>query len=303
MAFGDLLGRLLLLIGAGLDGVLSQSVKYRLASFLAGVVFATWQTGRENAISNMSHVLGKPAQHPETLRVAKKSMENYSWYLADFLSWMRMTPKRLQGRVREFNGEEHIAEALQAGKGAIFVSGHFGLWDLGGAILAQRFPVLIPVDELQSGALNWIACRVRERLGIDTVPAEIGLRAMLRQLKANRAVGLLFDRPMTGRGVPVTFFGSRAHLPSGPAALALRTGAPLVMCQCQRLRNNGLAVTVYPPIYAVPSDDDRQDIETTMQQLTDQLEEIIRSCPEQWYMFRSMWPQTMTAGAPTEGRA
>lgn len=303
MAFGGLLGRLLLLIGAGLDGALSQSAKYRIASVLAGVVFATWQTGRENAIDNMSHVLGKPPQHPETQRIAKKSMENYSWYLADFLSWMRMTPKRLQSRVREFQGEEHITEALQAGKGAIFVSGHFGLWDLGGAMLAQRFPVLIPVDELQSGALDWIVHRVRERLGFDTVPAESGLRAMLRQLQSNGVVGLLFDRPMRGRGIPVTFFGSRAHLPSGPAALALRTGAPLVMCQCQRLKNNGLAVTVYPPIYAVPSDDEKQDIQTVMQQLTDQLEEVIRSCPDQWYMFRAMWPQSMTAGAPTEGRA
>lgn len=297
------MGRLVLLIGSAIDGALSPTAKYRTASFLAGVVFATWQTGRENAIDNMSHVLGLPAQHPETQRIAKKSMENYSWYLADFLSWMRMTPRRLQSRVREFSGEEHIEEALQAGKGAIFVSGHFGLWDLGGAMLAQRFPVLIPVDELQNGAMNWIACRVRERLGIDTVPAEMGLRAMLRQLQANRVVGMLFDRPMAGRGVPVTFFGSRAHLPSGPAALALRTGAPLVMCQCQRLKDNGLAVTVYPPIYAVPSDDDKQDIESTMQQLTDQLEEVIRSCPEQWYMFRAMWPQSLAAGAPTDGRA
>ena len=303
MSIGNLLGRLLLLIGGAVDRALSQSAKYRIASLLAGVVFASWQTGRENAINNMSHVLGKPAQHPETQRVAKKSMENYSWYLADFLSWMRMTPRRLQSRVREFNGEEHIAEALEAGKGVIFVSGHFGLWDLGGAMLAQRFPVLIPVDELQNGAMNWIARRVRERLGIETVSAETGLRAMLRQLQANRVVGLLFDRPMTGRGIPVTFFGSRAHLPSGPAALALRTGAPLVMCQCLRLKNNGLAVTVYPPIYAVPSDDERQDIQATMQQLTDQLEVVIRSCPDQWYMFRSMWPESMTAGAPTEGRA
>ena len=159
------------------------------------MVFASWQTGRENAINNMSHVLGKPAQHPETQRVAKKSMENYSWYLADFLSWMRMTPRRLQSRVREFNGEEHIAEALEAGKGVIFVSGHFGLWDLGGAMLAQRFPVLIPVDELQNGAMNWIARRVRERLGIETVSAETGLRAMLRQLQANRVVGLLLTGP------------------------------------------------------------------------------------------------------------
>ena len=230
-------------------------------------------------------------------------MENYGWYLADFLSWLRMTPERLQKRVREFHGEEYIAEALQAGKGVIFVSGHFGLWDLGGAMLAQRFPVLIPVDRLQSGTLDWVVRRVRERLGFDTVPVERGLRAMLRQLHANRVVGLLFDRPMNAQGVPVTFFGTRVYLPAGPAALALRTGAPLVMCDCRRSDGDGLAVTVYPPLYTARSDDEKQDIQAVMQQLASTFEEIVRGCPEQWYMFRRMWPQPLTGDASTAGRA
>ncbi len=293
----------MLVAGAALDGALPQSVKYRAASLLARFVFAVWRTGRENVFANMSQVLGKPEQHPETQQLAKKSMENYGWYLADFLSWMRMTPERLQKRVREIQGEEHIAEALQAGKGVIFVSGHFGLWDLGGAMLAQRFPVLIPVDQLNSGTVDWIVRRVRNRLGFDTVPVERGLRAMLRQLQSNRVVGLLFDRPMDARGVPVEFFGERAYLPAGPAALSLRTGAPLVMCQCRRSEDNGLAVTVYPPLYTARSDDEKRDIQDIMQQLAVMLEDIIRSCPEQWYMFRPMWPQRINTEAPSQGSA
>ena len=302
MTMSGLTGRLLLVTGATLDGALPQSIKYRMASLLARAVFRVWRTGRENAMANMSHVLGKPLLHPETRRVARKSMENYGWYLADFPSWMRMTPERLEQRVREFQGEEYLTEALKAGKGVIFLSGHFGVWDLGGAILAQRFPVLIPVDQFGSGTIDWIVRRVRERLGIDTVPVESGLRAMLRQLQANRVVGLLFDRPMGGRGVPVTFFGSQAFLPAGPAALALRTGAPLVMCQCRRSERNGLAVTVYPPIYAVPSDDEKSDIQATMQQLAGLLEEMIRSCPEQWYMFRPMWARPLCSEVPGTGQ-
>ena len=303
MTFGGVLGRLLLVTGAALDGVLPQALKYRAASLLARLIFSVWSAGRENVIANMSHVLGKPERHPETQRLARKSMENYGWYLADFLSWLRMTPERLQERVREFHGEEYIAEALQAGRGVIFVSGHFGLWDLGGAMLAQRFPVLIPVDRLQSGTLDWVVRRVRERLGFDTVPVERGLRAMLRQLHANRVVGLLFDRPVHSRGVPVTFFGARAYLPAGPAALALRTGAPLVMCDCRRSDGGGLAVTVYPPLYIAPSDDDKSDIQAAMQQLASMFEEIVRGCPEQWYMFRRMWPQPLTGDASTAGPA
>jgi KDO2-lipid IV(A) lauroyltransferase len=286
-------------LGVALDSALPQTAKYRVASFLAGAVFTSWETGRQNTINNMSHVLGMPAEHPETKRIAKKSMQNYGWYMADFLSWLRMTPRRLQMRVRDFQGEEHISEALEVGKGAIFVSGHFGLWDLGGAILAQRFPVLIPVDELQSEAMDWIAHRVRERLGFETVPADRGLRAMLRQLQANRVVGMLFDRPMPGRGVPVTFFGSQAFLPAGPAALSLRTGAPLVMCRCQRVADNGLAVYVYPPIFATPSDDEKRDVQEITQKLAGILEEIILTSPEQWYMFRAMWAQPFSPQVST----
>lgn len=302
MTLGGLLGRVVLQTGAALDGAIPQTAKYRVASLLAGAVFASWQTGRENAISNMSHVLGMPAHHSRTKHAAKKSMEYYAWYMADFLGWMRMTPRRLERRVRDFQGEEFIAEALQAGKGVIFVSGHFGLWDLGGAMLAQRFPVLIPVDEMQSDVMDSIVCSVRERLGFATVPAEHGIRAMLRQLQSNGVVGMLFDRPMPGHGVPVTFFGSRVELPAGPAALSLRTGAPLVMCRCQRLADNGISVSVYPPIYTTPSDDEKRDVQEITQQLAGILEEIIRSCPEQWYMFRRMWSQPFSAQVSTDGR-
>ena len=40
-------------------------------------------------------------------------------------------------------------------------------------------------------------------------------------------VPLLCDRDINRTGVEVSFFGEKTTLPSGPAALALRTGAPL----------------------------------------------------------------------------
>ncbi len=43
------------------------------------------------------------------------------------------------------------------------------------------------------------------------------------------AVALLCDRNLSGRGVKTEFFGEVTTLPAGPAALALRTGAPLLI--------------------------------------------------------------------------
>ena len=124
------MGRLLLLTGAAIDGALPQTVKYRIASLLAGMVFALWRTGRENVTANMSHVLGKPVVHPETQRLAKMSMENYGWYMADFLSWMRMTPERLQKRVRELHGRNMSLKPSKPGRASYSSPGTsvFGTW-------------------------------------------------------------------------------------------------------------------------------------------------------------------------------
>src|SRR3954451_21642087 len=48
-----------------------------------------------------------------------------------------------------------------------------------------------------------------------------------------RSVCLLVDRDLGGGGVPVTFCGRTATMPTGPALLAAQTGAALIPVICQ----------------------------------------------------------------------
>jgi KDO2-lipid IV(A) lauroyltransferase len=113
---------------------------------------------------------------------------------------------------------------------------------------------------------------------------------MLRALRQNEILAILIDRPLSAEGVPVRFFGAETRVPGGAATLALRAGAPVV-CAAALRTSEGFAAHVSPPITIEPSGDSRRDVQELTQHAMSWLEALIRSHPDQWYMFRNMWPE------------
>ena len=71
----------------------------------------------------------------------------------------------------------------------------------------------------------------REGLGMEVLPATGGASrfgVLAQRLRAGGLVCLLSDRDVTGGGIEVEFFGEKARMMGGPAALAVQTGAALL---------------------------------------------------------------------------
>jgi lauroyl/myristoyl acyltransferase len=61
------------------------------------------------------------------------------------------------------------------------------------------------------------------------------------------------------------------------------------------------STTIHPPIAWSASGNRERDAQTIMQRLMDTLQSAVRARPDQWYMFRPMWPEQ--APAVPAGRA
>jgi KDO2-lipid IV(A) lauroyltransferase len=110
------------------------------------------------------------------------------------------------------------------------------------------------------------------------------VRAIIDALAANSIVALLCDLEQ-GPGVPVSFFGRKAIVPGGPAAIALKTGAPL-MPACQYVTSPGrYHIHLDPPLVMSGS----ETKESLMQRVIDRFQEFIKERPDQWYAFRPMF--------------
>ena len=99
------------------------------------------------------------------------------------------------------------------------------------------------------------------------------------------------DRPMPREeGVRVTIFGSPAYVPAGAATLSLRTGAPIIPAGVVRLPDNRFLCMVDRCICYEPTDNDEEDIQALTQRIMDALSRWVKQNPDQWFMFRRMWP-------------
>ncbi len=202
---------------------------------------------------------------------------------------------------------EHLEAARSAGKGLVIVTGHIGNWDIAGALLGHmNLPLHAVADRFEPERMNDLINGAREKHGIHILYLDTGsLKQMFMALKRNEIVMLLFDRPQPEDGVAVQFFGETAYLPPGPAAITIKTGAALMTGYA--LRDPGdktFSGRFEEPIEYkhLLTGDKEADIQRVTQEMVNRFERIIREHPEQWYMFREMWPRTARHNAEVKKR-
>ena len=101
---------------------------------------------------------------------------------------------------------------------------------------------------------------------------------------------LLCDRDLVGNGVKVDFFGETTTVPSGPATLALRTGARLLPCATYLAADGHHVGRVAPAIPAEREGRLRADVQRVTEALVREMESFIRVAPEQWLLMQPNWP-------------
>ena len=277
------------LAGRRLAAVLPLGVSYGLAEAGGWVVYWLWPAKRHNAVANLRQVLG-----PEAFlagRLARAAFRNYGKYIIDMLRLSGWQLREIEQRL-VVHGIEHVEAAQAHGRGLIFVGGHIGNSDIGGAILAGRgYAAHVIAETLQPPRWNALVQETRRQTGMRVIPAESSAREILRILRRNEVLAFLVDRPTyrEGSGVPVRLFGGWTRVPSGAATLSLRTGASLIAA-CVVRSGRGYEVHISRPLEVERSGNLQVDIQALTQQVMSALEGFIRQHPAQWFMFRPMWP-------------
>jgi lauroyl/myristoyl acyltransferase len=239
---------------------------------------------RHAALENYAAALGRESQDREVSRVARRAFQNYGRMLTDFLLLGSLGREELMQRM-SIDGREYLDAALATGRGAIMAVPHMGSWDMAGSYGGALGYPIAAVAERFPGSLNDAVVRTRQRFGLNVIAlGRSAVRAITQALQANAIVALLCDLEQ-GPGVAVRFFGRRAIVPGGPAAIALKTGATLLPA-CQYATSPGHHhVHLDAPLTWAPG----ETKEGLMQRVVTRFEDFIRERPDQWYAFRPMF--------------
>jgi KDO2-lipid IV(A) lauroyltransferase len=246
-----------------------------------------------------------PASDPRVKRAALASWSNYGRTAVSLICLPYLDLADIDARTIDLTEgmtwQESLQMALAPGRGAILATGHFGSWDLAGAIVARHVPLSAIADTFDDRRLDDLLQGYRRDRGVQCIPVAQAARRGMQELAQGRTLAIVVDRPVE-RGVEVTFFGQPARVPSGSAALAVSTGAAILPGYLWYGAGNHFCLRAFPPMFP-RSVSDRAERKEEIQRLTQYMlscqEEVVRSCPTQWFMFRRFWvPGEVTSRVP-----
>ena len=230
------------------------------------------------------------ASDAEIKRLSWLNFRNHSKAYADLMMLPRLRVNEMRPLLH-VKGWDHLEDARAMKKGVMAVSCHMGSYEVTSAIWSATLaPVSLFAEEVEPRPLFEWYRDTRARLGISVLPIDLaGLRKVTQALRDDEMVITAIDRDITGTGRVMSFFGRPAPIPTGPTALALRMGTPLLPVCVYRLDDDSYTAEAFPMVVAESTGDDDADELRVTQQLLRVIEDMIRAHPEQWHVPHRIW--------------
>ncbi len=223
-------------------------------------------------------------------RIAFESYLNLTTVIVELLWFPNMNDETLMNALRIQNPDV-LTTALKKGKGLLLISGHVGNWELlaFGVARLMRTPTTIIIHPQENRDVAELVNELRCRFGNRVVDMRMGVREVIRTIRARGIVAMLTDQSGPSNALYIDFFGRPAATYEGPAAIALKMRAPLIMILGIRQSDGHYDVH----LKEFPIDDLKEASDENIYELTRRhvryLEECVRSYPGQWLWQHRRW--------------
>lgn len=226
--------------------------------------------------------------------LVQDAMRSYARYWCEAFRLPALDPGTLIAQTRTIN-EHVLRDAVASERGTILALPHSGNWDAAGAWCGLTgVPFTTVAERLKPESLYERFVAFRESLGMEVLPLTGGERppfdVLEERLLGGGTICLLADRDLTPRGVDVTFFGTTARMPAGPAKLALTTGAHLIPTTLS-FTDRGWEIEFHDQVALT-------DVPTMTQALAHCFEKGIAKHPADWHMLQRLWLDDLAPDDP-----
>jgi Kdo2-lipid IVA lauroyltransferase/acyltransferase len=279
-------------------GVMPRPLSRAFAIGLAQVVYLLHFRLRQVGMRNLAMVFPEKSV-AERARILRGVFTSLGRQLAELCRFPTYTPQNVD-EVVMYDGLGNYERAYAQGRGVLFLTAHFGGWELSAFAHSLHGHWLhIVMRPMDNEYLDQLLQHYRTMHGNKTVAKDDFVRGLLAAMKAGETVGILMDTNMTPpQGIFVDFFGIPACTASGLARIALRTHAAVVpgfTLWDPALRKYRLRFD--PALELIRTGDLEADIAANTQMFTKVIENYVRKYPDQWLWVHRRW-KTRPEGQP-----
>ncbi|MBI5892134.1 MAG: lysophospholipid acyltransferase family protein [Deltaproteobacteria bacterium] len=270
--------------------------------FFGRLAFYLDKKHRGIALKNLETAFGKEKDNNEIYQIAKKVFENLGMNLIEFCRIPRLNSGNID-KIVVVKGFDNFLNAYKKSKGVLFLTAHFGNWELMAAAHALKgYPLNVVVREPDSPVFARFINYVRSSCGNKIMDKRSQMRKLLDVLKKGECVGVLLDQNVTwSEGVFVDFFGKLAATNKGFALLAIGSQSPVIPVFMIRKDNGKHELFFGEEIPIQITEDKKLDVLANTARFTKVIEDMIRKEPSQWFWVHQRW-KSRPENDPNKGK-
>jgi len=279
---------LLYLLAWKLIGYLPEKSAYKLANLASDWIYKKNGKGIKRLRSNYRRVRPNISE-VELEALTKLGMRSYMRYWFDTFRLNKWSKERII-QTTKVNDEHLLRDPIAKKLGCIVALPHAGNWDHAAAYFCSTgINLTTVVEQLKPEAIFKKFLDYRQSIGIEAIShKEKSVPILTQRLKDGKLIALIADRDMSRNGVEVDFLGGVAKMPSGPALLALKTGAPLITAYISYLPS-GIEIFFDETISLPTSGSEAEKIKLITQSIADNFARKIKENPVDWHMLQRIW--------------
>jgi KDO2-lipid IV(A) lauroyltransferase len=275
----------------GLIGVCATVPLIWLRRAGAGLGWLAWRilrVRRRVVIDNIARSFPE-ANETAVDAIALESYRQYGMSLMEFAAFRRLSREKILEMV-EIQGMGNLDAALAHGRGAVLFTGHFGNWELLGAVVARSgYPLHVTDTNHTNKSVHHLISDLRIRQGMKIIAPSEPLSRNMRILSENGFVAYLADQDARGHGIFVDFFGRPASTVRGPAVCAVRRQCPIVATFLIREGYDRHRAVFEEPLWPVGGRTSAEAVQELTQRFTRMLEGYVRTYPGQYFWMHRRW--------------
>ena len=262
----------------------------RKFSFLIAALFYYIIPIRKKTVLENLHNAFPDYDEKKLKSIAFGSYKSFAIALAEILYIPAMSREDIEKQV-DCNNLELIREKYEENNGVILLSAHFGNWEFMATSLAAQLNIPISVvikPQRNPFVTNWMN-RARTKWNNEIVPLGISIRQTYQTLKDKKVVAMVADQRGPEESIKINFFGSDLTVLTGPAVLALKTGAPVLYGISVRQDDYSYKSVMTEISKENLPESNEEKIKELSQRHMSYLEGYIRKYPEQWLWMHKRW--------------
>jgi KDO2-lipid IV(A) lauroyltransferase len=263
----------------------------RFAAALAWLVYSVDKRHRQVALDNLQHAF--PGRSDAQLdALVRRVFRHFCTLVIEIIHLPRCFHSSNWRRYVELPQGDILVEQMLSGRSIMFVTGHFGNWELGGFILgALGFRTYAIARTLDNPFLDeYLRVKFREKTGQQILSKDGDFERIQQVLASGGALATLADQDAGQRGLFVSFFNRPASTHKAVALLSIEHKTPLVVIGTAKIAEPfHYAVLVEDVILPEDYEGDRDGVRKITERFTAALERLARRYPEQYFWLHRRW--------------